>query len=90
MENIISEKIVDINDLFDDDFLDAKKLYLHTFNLSCPVRFFIGQIDGEKAFTAFIEKFAGKIIRVYQYRWYDKKKKRLVLAEPSSFLTISV
>lgn len=74
MEIIISEKIVDINDLFDDDFLDAKKLYLHTFNL-LPSEFFIGQIDGEKAFTAFNEKFAGKIVRTYQYRWYDKKKK---------------
>ena len=76
MENIISRKIVNINDLFDDDFLDARKLFLHSFN-TLPNEFFMGQIDGEKAFTAFKEKFAGQITRVYQYQWYDKKKKEV-------------
>jgi len=74
MENIISRKIVNINDMFDDDFLDARRLFLHSFN-TLPNEFYIGHIDGEKAFTAFKEKFADKITRVYQYRWYDKKKK---------------
>ncbi len=66
--------MVNINDLFDDDFLDARKLYLHSFN-ALPSEFFVGQIDGEKAFTAFKAKFGDKIIREYRYQWYDKKKK---------------
>jgi hypothetical protein len=74
MEDIISQKMVIINDLFDEDFLDARKLFLHCFN-ALPSEFYIGHIDGEKAFTVFKEKFADKITRVYQYQWYDKKKK---------------
>jgi hypothetical protein len=74
MENIISNKIVDINDLFDDDFLNARSLYLHYFS-ALPNEFFINQIDGEKAFIKFKEVFAAGIDRVYRYQWYDTKKK---------------
>jgi hypothetical protein len=74
MENIISDKIVNINDLFNDDYLDARSLYLHSFN-ALPNQLFIGQIDGEKAFMEFKDRFAGRIGRVYRYQRYDKKKK---------------
>jgi hypothetical protein len=85
MENIISRKIVNINDLFDDDFLDAKKVYLHCFN-ALPSEFYIGQIDAEKAFTAFKEKFGEKITRLYQYQWYDKKKKEVCFSRALALL----
>jgi hypothetical protein len=76
MENIITNKIVNINDLFDDDLLEPKALYLHFFN-ALPSEFYVGPIDGEKAATAFKERFAAKIIRVYQYQWWDQKKKEV-------------
>jgi ATPase family associated with various cellular activities (AAA) len=75
MENIDSRITINTGDLFDDYFIDPRALYLHCFN-ALPNNFFIGQIDGEKAFGAFKERFGGKIIREYQYRWYDAKKKR--------------
>lgn len=74
MEELFSNLIVDINDIFSDDLIEARALYLRTFNV-LPSQFYIGSIDGEKAFTAFKEKYGARITRVYRYQWYDKKKK---------------
>lgn len=74
MDNFYDQKIVDANDLFDDHFLNAKAMYLHAFN-KLPDLDYINRIDGEKAFLAFREKFEDKIVRVYQYRWYQNRKK---------------
>lgn len=76
MENIVSDKIVNLNDLFDDDLLEVRAVYLQYFN-SLPSEFYIGHIDGEKAVAAFRERFASRIIRIYRYEWYDKKKKEV-------------
>jgi hypothetical protein len=70
---VIQEKFRVNHDLFDEDFLDAKSVYLQCFG-TFPSEFYIGPIDGEKAVKAFREKFAEKITRVYLYQWYDAKK----------------
>src|SRR6202051_4648240 len=75
MENVFSREMINLNDLFDDYFLDARNLYLHCFN-ALPNHFYIGQIDGEKAFGVFKEKFGSKISQVYQYRWFETSKKQ--------------
>jgi hypothetical protein len=75
MKKLDTQKIVNIVDLFDDHFLDPKSLYIHSFN-RLPSLSHIGNIDGEKAFAAFKEKFAGKIKGIYQYDWYEFRKKR--------------
>lgn len=75
MDNLYNQKMLDANDLFDDRFLNAKSLYLHAFN-KLPDLAYISQIDGEKAFEAFKELFGDKIVRVYQYRWYQTRKKK--------------
>ncbi len=66
--------IVNTNDVFSDDLIEARALYLRTFN-GLPSEFYIGQIDGEKAFAVFLEKYGAKITRTYRYQWYDKRKK---------------
>jgi hypothetical protein len=37
---------------------------------------FINYVDGEKAFSAFSQKFAQLITRVHRYRWYKRKAKK--------------
>jgi hypothetical protein len=75
MKNIDSQKVLNLNDLFDDHFLHTGGLYLHCFN-TLPSNFYIGQIDGEKAFEVFREKYGDKISQIYQYGWYETRKKR--------------
>jgi len=75
MENLNTQKIVNMGDLFDDHFLDPKSLYIYSFN-RLPSLSYIGNIDGEKAFGAFKAKFDGKITGVYRYDWYEVRKKQ--------------
>jgi hypothetical protein len=74
MGKLFSSMIANTSDLFGDEPVDARALYLHYFN-GLPSKFYISQIDGEKACEAFQGKYAGRIIRVYRYQWYDVKKK---------------
>ena len=75
MENLYNQKVINANNVFDDTYLDAKMLYLYYFN-HLPSMNFVNQIDGEKAFAAFKEKFAEKIIQIHQYKWFRSKKKK--------------
>jgi len=74
MDNLYNQTAFDADSLFEDYFLNAKTLYLHTFN-KLPDISHISQIDGEKAFEVLKEKFAERIVRVYQYRWYLHREK---------------
>lgn len=74
MDNLYNQKVINANNIFDDQFLDAKTLYLYCFN-ALPSLNYISQIDGEKAFNAFKEKFSDMITSTHQYRWYKAKKK---------------
>jgi len=75
MENVLSQKIINVNQLFNDSFLDAKTLYLYCFN-ALPCINYTNSIDGEKAFKAFKEKYASQIVTVHQYQWYLRKQKK--------------
>jgi len=74
MDNLYNQTTLDAASLFDDYFLNAKAIYLQAFN-KLPDIYHIGQIDGEKSFDALKEKFADRIARVYQYRWYHHREK---------------
>ena len=76
MEKIPAGTIVNTIDLFNEDPVDAKALYCHSFN-ELPNEFYINGIDGEKSLAAFAEKYAARIDRVYRYQWYDAKKKKV-------------
>jgi hypothetical protein len=75
MDNLYTQKVINANDIFSDSFLDAKILYLYSFNMLPSINF-IGQIDGEKTFALIREKFAGRIKNIHETKWYRKGKKR--------------
>lgn len=74
MDNLYNQKIINANNVFDKRFLDTKTLYLYCFN-NLPSLNFINNVDGEKAFKAFCEKYASLISNTHTYRWYKTKKK---------------
>lgn len=74
MYNLFDWSTVNLNELYGDYYLEAKKLYLYHFRV-LPNNFYIGNIDGQKAFEAFKKKFSANILRVYQYRWYQARTK---------------
>lgn len=75
MENLFSQKVINANNVFADDFLDVKILYLYSFNMLPSINF-VSDIDAEKAFGVIKEKFAVNIKNIHQRRWYKRKKKR--------------
>jgi hypothetical protein len=75
MENLYTQKAFSGHNMFDGNFLDAKAIFLHCFS-TLPSVHYINNIDGEKAFISFKEKFAAEIINVHQYRWYQTKRKK--------------
>ena len=74
MDNQQLSKVINATALFDHSLMDGKSLYLHHFN-ALPNVSYIGSIDGEKAYQAFIGHFTESIERIYQYKWYDGKEK---------------
>jgi hypothetical protein len=74
MDNLFNEKVINAHSVFADHFLDVKVLYLYYFN-QLPSLSFIYQVDGEKIFAAFCEKFGGQIKHIHQYRKYNNGKK---------------
>lgn len=75
MDNLFTQKVINANDLFSDSFIDAKTLYLYCFN-TLPSINFIDYVDGEKAFNAIKEQYAGSIRDTHTTRWYKRKNRK--------------
>ena len=75
MENLNNNRVIDANQVFDNRFMETKRLYLYHFQ-TLPKIHFVTSIDGEKEFDAFTEKFAPLILNVYKYRWYKHENKK--------------
>lgn len=75
MENLFNQKVININNVFGDSFLDTKILYLYFFN-NLPSINFVNGIDGEKAFAVFKERYHEMIEHTHRYRWYKRKQKK--------------
>lgn len=75
MDNLYNQKTINANNVFDDVFLDAKMLYLYCFN-HLPSMNYINNVDGEKAYEVFKERFADRINHTHQYKWYKRKTKK--------------
>jgi hypothetical protein len=74
MDNLLAQKVINTNHVFDDRFLNTKVLYLYYFNL-LPSLSYVYQIDAEKTFAALKEKFSGQIKHIHQYRRYKRTRK---------------
>jgi len=74
MDNLLAQKVINTNHVFDDRFLNTKVLYLYYFNL-LPSLSYVYQIDAEKTFAALKEKFNGQIKHIHQYRRYKRTRK---------------
>jgi len=77
MNNTVTQKILDANNVFNRYFIEGKNFYLHTFNVFPNINY-IGEIDGEKVFEAITETLAVNIRDVYQRRWFKRKAKHFV------------
>ena len=75
MDNLNNQKTINADSIFSKRFLNSKSLYLYCFN-ALPSIHFIGNINGEKAYRAFKEKFASLVKSEHQIRCYDKKQKQ--------------
>jgi hypothetical protein len=75
MDSLYNQKVINMNNVFGDHFLDTKILYLYCFN-NLPCVNYITQVDGEKVFAVFRERYADQISRIHSYSWYKRKKKQ--------------
>ena len=75
MDNLNNRKIIDANHVFDNRFMETKALYLYHFDTLLNVNL-IPQVDGERAFIAFKERFVLFISDTYEYCWYNHPKKK--------------
>ena len=75
MRNKEKQNAISLNSVFEGRFLNSKALYLYHFN-ELPSLHNRYQINGEKAYEAFSEKFDSRIVDKHQFRWFDQKKKR--------------
>lgn len=75
MNPSFSDKTFTRPEVFDYRFIDVKSFYLSLFH-TLPNVNFMGNMDGEKAYKAFMDQYAGQVISTHTYRWYEKRKKR--------------
>jgi SpoVK/Ycf46/Vps4 family AAA+-type ATPase len=75
MKNLYNQQTTATDYLFEGDLVDVKVLFLQRFN-KIPSINYIGDIDGEKAFTTIKEKFATQIKDIHQYKWFHIKKRK--------------
>lgn len=75
MDNLITQKTMSADSVFGNRFLNSKSLYLYCFN-TLPNVHYIGNINGEKAYAAFKEKYGTMIQSEHQIRCYDRKRKQ--------------
>ncbi|MFT3825810.1 MAG: AAA family ATPase [Chitinophagaceae bacterium] len=74
MDNIVEQRIINADGVFNRHFIDSKALYMYNFG-NVPCISFIRLIDGEKAFNLVQEKFGHLTKSVHCYRCYEGKKK---------------
>ena len=86
MGNLQIQTVVDVNSMFEEYLFDGKTYYTHLFN-AIPNVYYAGSIDGEKAYKACIEKFAGIIIGQHHYNWCKNKRKNFAFYE--TFLVLN-
>ncbi len=80
MSNLTEQKIINSNSVFDTHYLDSKAMYMYFFS-KVPCLSFVNNIDGEKAFEAFKEKYSSLVASVHSYRFFERKKQKVVFRD---------
>ncbi len=75
MNNLYNQKVINVNNLFDENFLATKIVYLHFFN-TLPSINYMNRVDGEKAYAVIKERYHELILYTHKYRWYKRKSKK--------------
>ena len=75
METLHTQRTINTNDLFDDHFLDTRIVYVDHFH-KLPSVNYMSQLDGERAYNVFREKFSDLVLHIHQYKWFRQKSKK--------------
>ncbi len=78
MDNIEQHKILNINQVFNEQFLNVKNLYLFLFN-ELPSMHFRNKLDGEKGFQAFKEKYKDRSLKHINIAGLTTQKRNFLL-----------
>lgn len=76
MDNAIEQRIINANSIFGRYYIDSKALYMYCFT-DIPNISFVDDIEGEKAFAAFREKYNTLIGSIHTYRKFKRKEKKV-------------
>jgi hypothetical protein len=76
MDNTEQKQMISLNKVINQRFLDSKTLYLYHFN-ELPSLHNRYQIDGERTYKAFKEKFGHRIVDTHQFRWFNHSRKKI-------------
>ena len=80
MDNLYNQTVIDINNMFDKYLFDGKNYYAYLFSAT-PSVYYIGGIDGEKAYKACVEKFGAIISTAHHYNWCKSKRENFKFCE---------
>lgn len=76
MDNAIEQRIITANSIFGRYYIDSKALYMYCFT-DIPSISFVDDVEGEKAYNAFREKFSALICSVHTYRKFKRRQKHV-------------
>lgn len=75
MNKLYSQRTISANNLFEDNLINPRDLYMHCFNVLPSINK-ISSIDGEKSFSVLKAAFSSMIRQVYVYQWFKPKEKK--------------
>ena len=75
MDNILSQKIIDANSIFENSFLESKAYYMYVYQ-KVPCITWIDNVNSQKILQHIKKEYAGAIMGIFQYSKYNRKKKK--------------
>ena len=75
MKELMDQKALNTNGLFDGRYIEAVTLYMHEFG-NMPSTLYIDQLDGEKAFNHLKKDLQSITKNVYERHWYKRQKRK--------------
>ena len=74
METTVTEKVIHVNSVYSNPYIECKPLFTFCFDQIPSVTYTL-DVDGERAFAAFKQKYAEQIASLHDYNEYSKKGK---------------